>query len=91
MGVQGRRMACAGQLLALLLLVQQLCMITVSLEAEHGQELWHRDAGSKKEPGTRCPWGTCLPSCQLKLHPHCREHELVGGTQGCFLIAHAPL
>lgn len=84
MGVQGRRsLPCCSSFSS--------SAQSQSLEAEHSQELWHRDAGSKKEPGTRCPWGTCLPSCQLKFRPHCREDKLVGGTQGCFVIAHAPL
>lgn len=42
MGVQGRRTACAGQLLALLLLVQQLCMI-------------HSVTGSRARPGALAP------------------------------------
>lgn len=35
--------------------------------------------------------GTALPSCQFKFCLCCQEDKLVAGTQGHFVIAHAPL
>lgn len=35
--------------------------------------------------------GTALPSCQFKFCLCCQDNKLVAGTQGHFVITHAPL